>query len=482
MRMSLRPGARRRARSSSSAAPSKSVGPSDCLPMKLRLRDGGASGHSRTDRPDSRVPIGGARFCVGSVGAPQPATARQTEHERDRTRRMKALLAVDYAATRAPLSSRRECGTKDHAHRPPRALASSCVVLLVGRVHRATVIGTPCLVDKDCNVNGQRCVAGLNGGAKICTHACTGQTGAQGCPIGYDCTASDPAQPTVLTCNKEPYAFDATTRQRRCSSARTARSQGGTTQAEWDVACAGTGDPAPSPTCRHAADPDSRTTPRAPLRNDAHAYCTGSCTSDADCPVDMRCGADYDGDQVPAPRLLRSVRDERQLHRRQRRLRPDQRRQLALLLQVVRLASTTAAACRGASSPARPPAIRSATSGMFCLHKFGACVGTGEVCDPCRSESDCANGTHCFGNLATGERMCTKACTMDSRVRVEQADRLRLRAAAGQCRRSESSPMSAPAIRIITTRASSPASSNALRLQPSAGDSSAFLCPQSLTV
>ncbi len=50
----------------------------------------------------------------------------------------------------------------------------------------------------------------------------------------------------------------------------------------------------------------------------------------------------------------------------------------------------------------------------YCLHKFGACVGTGQVCDPCRSEADCANGTHCITNIATGERMCTKACTMDS--------------------------------------------------------------------
>ena len=39
----------------------------------------------------------------------------------------------------------------------------------------------------------------------------------------------------------------------------------------------------------------SRATPRAPLRNDAHAYCTGGCNSDSDCPVDMRCGNDYDG-------------------------------------------------------------------------------------------------------------------------------------------------------------------------------------------
>ena len=51
---------------------------------------------------------------------------------------------------------------------------------------------------------------------------------------------------------------------------------------------------------------------------------------------------------------------------------------------------------------------------MYCLHKFGACVGTGEVCDPCRSDADCANGTRCVLNGSTGERMCTKPCTMDT--------------------------------------------------------------------
>ena len=81
-------------------------------------------------------------------------------------------------------------------------------IALVGCT-RATVIGTPCITDKNCNVKGQRCVAGPNGGAQICTHACTGQTGADGCPIGYDCTAADPSSPTVLTCNKESFAFDA---------------------------------------------------------------------------------------------------------------------------------------------------------------------------------------------------------------------------------------------------------------------------------
>ncbi len=281
---------------------------------------------------------------------------------------------------------------------------------------RATVIGTPCVTDKNCNVKGQRCVAGPNGGAKICTHACTGQFGDQGCPIGYDCSAADPSAPTVLTCNKETYAFDATTGApllfgKDCSL------QAGTTQAEWDVACANSGDPAPSPTCRHEQDPDSRTNPPAPIRNDAHAYCTGGCARDSDCPVTMYCGADYDG---ATKCLERSFCDPCWMNDN----------------------------CTGGNDACVPTADGSARyctkscgspydcggaqghflacsattdslgqSGMFCLHKFGACVGTGQICDPCRVAGDCdtaGNGTHCISNIATGERMCTKPCTMDS--------------------------------------------------------------------
>jgi len=278
---------------------------------------------------------------------------------------------------------------------------------------RATVIGTPCLVDKDCNVKGQLCVAGINGGARICTHACTGQTGAAGCPIGYDCTAADPSSPTVLTCNKEPYAFDATTGApllfgKDCSL------QGGTTQAEWDAACANSGDPAPNPTCHHAPDPDSRTKPPAPIRNDAHAYCTGGCTADSDCPVDMYCGADVDGNTKCLKRAFcdpcwmnDNCTGENDA--------------------CVPTSDGTSRYCtKSCGSPYDCGGVQGTflscatstdslgASAMYCLHKFGACVGTGQICDPCRVAGDCMSGTTCISNLATGERMCSKACTMDS--------------------------------------------------------------------
>ena len=287
-------------------------------------------------------------------------------------------------------------------------LAALCAL---GACTKATVIGTPCTVDKDCNVKGQRCVAGVNGGPRICTHACTGQSGPDGCPIGYDCGPADPASPSDLTCNKETYAFDATTGApllfgKDCSL------QPGTTQAEWDQACANSGDPAPDPTCRHAVDPDSRV--GAPLQSDPQAYCTGGCTHDSDCPVDMECATDYDGKQKC---LRRGFCDSCFMND----------NCVGEFDACVPTADGSARYCSKAcggqpdcggllgtflSCAASTDSL--GQSGMYCLHKFGACVGTGEVCDPCRSDADCANGTRCILNGATGERMCTKPCTMDS--------------------------------------------------------------------
>jgi hypothetical protein len=40
-----------------------------------------------------------------------------------------------------------------------------------------------------------------------------------------------------------------------------------------------------------------------------------------------------------------------------------------------------------------------------CSHRFGACRGTGEVCEPCTVDADCPGGV-CFGQQFTGERWC----------------------------------------------------------------------------
>jgi hypothetical protein len=294
-----------------------------------------------------------------------------------------------------------------------RLLCFAIALAAAGGCARATAIGTPCVADKDCNVKGQRCVAQPSGGISICTHACSGQTGAQGCPVGYDCSAADASSPSALTCNQESFAIDAATGVpllfgKDCSL------QAGTTQAEWDVACAGSGDPAPSPTCRHAADPDSHATPRAPIRNDAHAYCTAGCARDSDCPVDMLCGADYDG---VTKCVRRGFCDPCWMNDN---CTGDDDACVPTSDGSARYCTKSCAAasdCGGVQGHFLSCAATTdslGTSATFCLHKFGACVGTGQICDPCRSDGDCGNDTRCIDNLATGERMCTKPCGLDA--------------------------------------------------------------------
>jgi hypothetical protein len=45
-----------------------------------------------------------------------------------------------------------------------------------------------------------------------------------------------------------------------------------------------------------------------------------------------------------------------------------------------------------------------------CSHRFGSCHGTGETCEPCRSDGDCPGGV-CTGSQFTGERWCINLST-----------------------------------------------------------------------
>ncbi len=53
-----------------------------------------------------------------------------------------------------------------------------------------------------------------------------------------------------------------------------------------------------------------------------------------------------------------------------------------------------------------------------CSHRFGACFGSGQTCEPCRSNDDCPDGV-CAGSPFTGERWCidfTARCECKSGV------------------------------------------------------------------
>jgi hypothetical protein len=276
-------------------------------------------------------------------------------------------------------------------------------------------IGHKCGGGGDCGNNEKLCVSGFNGQPKICTHACA--TNAD-CPLGYDCAQSDgPSK----TCNKTLYVTDKMTGDpvlfgKPCTTD--------------DSECMGTADLNPSPTCRKGNAP-SEAKPVA-LATDPNAYCTGSCTNDQDCPLPMKCDVDYDG---VTKCLKRNVCD------------PCKYDENCGYSAGVFASEFTACVptkdgsdfycskpcgtqkdCPGAAKMSAWMVCDSSTdtdgnSGMFCLHWFGACVGNGQICDPCRSNGDCTAvaGTKCVDNPYgfysypfTGEKMCNKGCASDA--------------------------------------------------------------------
>jgi hypothetical protein len=258
-------------------------------------------------------------------------------------------------------------------------------------------------------VPGQLCVAG------ICTHPCTGQFNQ--CPIGFNCTITDPA--SGLTCNKVSFAVDPTTGTpllfgKSCATDATA--------------CDPSVDPAVgNPTCRKAEDPFA--TGNKPLANDPNAYCTGSCNSDSDCPFFMYCDVDYDGVQKCLERGQCSPCQYND------NCNADGTNKYACIPATspnnmgapnyCTPICNTSTDCPGAEQAGSALTANylvcmggvdsTGNSGNFCTHRYGACVGKGNVCDPCLKTSDCAaSSTKCIENPFTLERMCTKQCTADS--------------------------------------------------------------------
>jgi hypothetical protein len=278
------------------------------------------------------------------------------------------------------------------------------------------VIGQSCGGNGDCGDKHPLCVAGLNGGKKICTHVCASNAD---CPIGYDCSISDTA--AGRTCNKTLYATDPMTGDPVLFGKSCAPGD--------DSLCQGTGDPNTSPTCRKATNPSE--VKAVALDNDPNAYCTGSCTNDNDCPLPMKCATDYDGVMKC---LKRDVCDDCQFDENcgysAGVFKSDYTACVPTADGSSHYCSKSCASnhdCPGASKGSHWMVCNQTTdadgiAGNFCQHWYGACVGKGEICDPCRSDADCtAAGTKCIDNPyglysypMTGERMCNKQCNSDS--------------------------------------------------------------------
>jgi hypothetical protein len=281
-------------------------------------------------------------------------------------------------------------------------------VLVLGAVFFAgcpkptTKIGAACEADGDCNVPGQICVAGLKGGPKICTRPCTSNVGDQGCPYGYDCTVAEQAR--GLTCNATLYHWDL--------DGGVPLLFGKSCAADAN-ACQNTGDPNAMPMCRVGADTSKR--PPVALMLDPKAYCTGTCADDLDCPLDMYCGDDWDTVKKCLKRTVCS---------------PCDRNEHCSGEFDVCLKGTDGKGyctkscggdegCPGAGQFFRWMSCQDVTdieggAKKLCVHRYGTCVGDGEVCAPCRTRGDCKMGLSCLVNSSSLEGFCTRQCSDDT--------------------------------------------------------------------
>jgi|GEM_PF-5920845 len=282
-------------------------------------------------------------------------------------------------------------------------ILSSLSLFAIGCGTPATKIGSACKTVKDCNIAGQICVGGLQGGPSICTKTCTGNLGDTGCPPGFDCGPVD-ASTTTLTCNQVRYSVDPLTGDpllfgKSCALDATV--------------CTGTGDPNAGAACRKG--PNTTKNPPIPLADDPTAFCTGTCDTNDDCPTSMRCATDYD---MVKKCLRRNICDECTIS-------DNCPTDYPVCVVGKDSKKYCSKVCGGDEDcPGAPQNVHwmtcevasdaGGTQGRYCAHRFGGCVGDGTVCAPCRTNADCSGGTKCISNDNSLERFCTKGCANDT--------------------------------------------------------------------
>src|SRR5262249_49730766 len=149
--------------------------------------------------------------------------------------------------------------------------------------------------------------------------------------------------------------------------------------------------------------------------NDASAYCTAGCSTDNDCPFFMYCTADYDGVSkclLRGPCAPCSYNDN---------CNADGSNKNGCIQATKGSGSYCSPTCNynedcpggvqagyyGSANYLSCEVTNDATGGQgrYCVHRYGACVGAGQICDPCRSDGDCAaSSSKCIENTLTLER------------------------------------------------------------------------------
>ena len=135
---------------------------------------------------------------------------------------------------------------------------------------------------------------------------------------------------------------------------------------------------------------------------DASAYCTNTCDTAEDCLKTMKCASTGASDKYCIHRIYCDpcVADENCPLPGGKCLTDDRGNKFC----------SQACSTIGDTCPARN-GCKSKEGANYCFPDFGACVGDGNLCDPCRTNTDCAVGALCLINQYSREKFCGKDCS-----------------------------------------------------------------------
>ena len=133
------------------------------------------------------------------------------------------------------------------------------------------------------------------------------------------------------------------------------------------------------------------------------SYCTASCQNDTDCPGRYTCRQLGSAGRVCARRDFCSpCSHDGQCDADSRCIQQGASKVCARRCTSGSTVCPTFASCQAVAG------------GNFCVHRAGACVGGGNLCDACTVNSNCKNGAACFTYSFSDESFCAPACSSNA--------------------------------------------------------------------
>ena len=135
------------------------------------------------------------------------------------------------------------------------------------------------------------------------------------------------------------------------------------------------------------------------------AYCSTLCTSDVDCPLDFKCsGSTADKMYCLQRKFCAACLNDGNC-------RPGYK----CIENGGKKFCSRSCTSGGTDCPGHAD-CKAAAGGNYCIHKYGACTGSGGLCDPCRSTKDCKATSQCLTYTFSKESFCATDCTTASCV------------------------------------------------------------------